>query len=134
MIDVEVIVSTFLRDDPNVKALVGDRVYTDLPHERTYPLVQFQRTGGGYLTGQPYWLESAVLTFQIFGGTHKQAQAIASTCLSAMASGLRGAYPQGCITAVRETELIYEPDVDVFDDEGHSRPRFLLTATVIAHP
>jgi hypothetical protein len=134
MIDIEAIVSAFLRDQSELTALVDDRIYTDMPHERTYPLVLFNRTGGGYLTGQPYWLESAQLTFQVFGGTHKQAQVIATACLDAMAGGLRGAYPQGCVTAMRETDLAYEPDVDVFDEKGHSRPRYVLSATVIAHP
>jgi hypothetical protein len=134
VIDIEAILSTYLRGQTSVSDLVADRVYTDLPHTRSYPLVLVNRIGGGYLTGQPHWLESAVMSIQCYGGTHKQAQGLASTVMAAMDSGLRGAYPEGCVTTVKETDLAYDSDADLSSEEGHSRPRFVLTATVIAHP
>jgi hypothetical protein len=134
VINVELILSAFLRAQPEVTALVEDRIYTDLPHTRTYPLVVFSRTGGGYTTKQPYWLESAEITLEAWGGTHKQAQLIASTCLDVMSARLRGRYPEGSVTGLAETALAYEPEVDLSDDSGHSRPRYVLTANVLAHP
>lgn len=134
MIDIEALLSAFLRDQPDLQALVGDRVYTDLPHQRVYPLVVFTRTAGGYLTGPPYWLESAAIVLSAYGGTHKQAHTIATTCLSLMTQGLRGSYPQGAITGLKDIDLAYDPDVDTSDDTGHSRPRYLLSLKLTAHP
>jgi hypothetical protein len=134
VINVEAIVSTFLRGQSEMVALVADRIYTDLPHARTYPLGALSRTGGGYTTRQPFWLESAEITLEAWGGTHKQAQLIASTCLELLATKLTGRYPEGAVTGVKDTSLTYDPDVDLTDDSGHSRPRFVLTASVLAHP
>lgn len=134
MINVELILSTFLRAQPELTALVGDRIYTDLPHKREYPLVSLSRTGGGYTTKQPFWLESAEITLEAVGGTHKQAQEIASVCLNLMAARLRGRYPEGSITGLADNTLAYDPDTDLSDDSGTSRPRYILTANVLAHP
>jgi hypothetical protein len=134
VINVELILSTFLRSQPEVVALVEDRIYTDLPHDRVYPLVVFSRIGGGYTTNQPFWLESAEIALEAYGGTHKQAQEIASVCLDVMAARLRGRYPEGSVTGITQTALAYDPESDLLDDTGHSRPRYLLTANVIAHP
>lgn len=134
MIDVEALLANYLRVQPEVIALIGDRVYTDLPHKRTYPLVVLSRTGGGYLTKPPLWLEEAEITLEAYGGTHKQAQVIASTCLDIIGSSLRGQHPEGCVTGVRNTSVAYDPDTDLADPEGHSRPRYTVTANVLAHP
>lgn len=134
MIDVEQMLSRFLREQTEISDVVGDRVYTDLPHGRTYPLVLVQRTGGGFLINRPQWLEDCQVTIDVYGQTHKQAQSLASNILATMGSRLRGSYPEGCVTAVRGTEMAYNPEPESLDDSGHGRARFTVQASVLAHP
>lgn len=134
MIDVESLVTTFLRSVPEVTAYTEDRVYSDLPHVRDYPLVLIQRSGGGYLINRPMWLEEAILTIDVYGNTHKEAESLTSVVLAAMGAQLRGAYPQGCVTAVRGTQIVYNPEPEALDESGHARARFTVSASVLAHP
>lgn len=131
-IDVEALVVTFLRAQPDVTAIVGDRVYTDRPHKPTYPLVVVSRTGGGSVYKNH--LDSAEMTIQTLGGTHKVAYSLASTCLFLMAAQMVGKHPEGVVTRVRASAVAYEPDPESMDEQGHARPRYTVVATVMAHP
>ena len=131
-IDVEALVVNFLRAQSDVTALCGDRVYTDRPHKPTYPLVVVNRTGGGSLYKNH--LEATEMSIQTFGGTHKAAYNLVATCLSVMAASIVGRHPEGVVTKLRTTAVAYEPDSESTDEQGHSRPRFMASATVTAHP
>lgn len=132
-VDVEALVSKYLRASPDITALVDDRVYTDLPHDRVFPLVLVQRTGGNFLVTRPLWLEQADLTLSAFGGTHKQAQQLVATCLSTL-GGLRGRHSDGAVTGISVASTAYQPDPDSADTEGHARPRFVAVLSVLTHP
>lgn len=132
MVDVEALLTTYLRGQADVIALVDDRVYTDMPHDRTYPLVLVTRTGGGF-TYKNY-LEEADMEIAAYGGTHKQAYTLANTCLYSMVAGIVGSHTDGVVTKVKATAISYSPEPDALDPQGHARPRMLLSATVTAHP
>ena len=132
-IDVEALVVAFLRGQQEVTDIAGDRVFTDLPNQRTYPLVRVQRTGGRSIYKS--WLESADITLDAYGGTHKLAVQLASACISTMAASMVSAtHAEGVITKVTIADLAYTPEPDSPDDAGHARPRCSVTATVTAHP
>ena len=131
-VDVEALVTTFLRGQSAVTDLVSDRVYSDLPHDRTYPLVLVNRTGGGF-TYKTY-LEEADVEVAAHGGTHKQAYNLANTCLSTMADSIVGSHTDGVVTKVKATSIVYQPEVDSADPQGHARPRYLVNVTVTTHP
>jgi hypothetical protein len=131
-VDVEALVTTFLRGQSAVTALVADRVYSDLPHERTYPLVLVNRVGGGYT--YKTFLEEADVEIAAHGGSHKQAQSLANTCLVSMAQSIVGSHTEGVVTKVKATSVVYQPEVDSADPQGHARPRFLVSVTVTTHP
>lgn len=131
-IDIEALVASFLRGQDSVIALVGDRVYTDLPHQRTYPLVLITRTGGTSLYRN--WLEQIDIEIGAYGGTHKLAYQLANTCLSAMAADLRGGHAEGVVTKFEVAATAYEPESDSTDPSGHARPRYTAAAVVTAHP
>ena len=134
-VDVEAMLSRFLREQPEVMAIVDDRVYTDLPHTRTYPLVTLQRTGGGPLINvPPNWLVEAELTIFCYGGTHKLAQSLAATVVDLMHSRLPGSQPEGVVTLVRDADVSYSPEDESADEEGHARPRFQVLVNVLTHP
>jgi hypothetical protein len=134
VIDVEALVVGFLQAQPEVTAIVADRVYSDLPKTRTYPLALVQRTGGRFVTNRPQWLEEATVQIDAYGRTHKESQRLADTVLTTMGSRMRDRYPQGCVTVVRGIEFAYNPDVDVLDDDGYGRSRYTVSATVFVHP
>jgi len=132
-IDVEALIATFLRGQPNVTAIVADRVYTDIPHHPEYPLVLITRTGGGSLYKD--WLEAADVEINAFGGPHKLAYSLASACISAMTSAMAGVtHTEGVVTKVKAGSIAYNPDPEVADTQGHSRPRFTVSVVVTAHP
>ena len=133
MIDIEAILTTFLRAQTAVADLAADRVYTDLPHERTYPLVVLSRTGGGFLINRPQWLEAAELVIDAYGGSREDAQALAVACTGPLAQ-LPGRYPEGAVTKATVAAMRYNPDPESPDDDGHARPRFTAEVVVVAHP
>jgi hypothetical protein len=134
-VDVEAMLSRFLRAQAEVSAIVDDRVYTDLPHTRIFPLVRLQRTGGGPVMSRPAnWLTDAEITFDFYGGTHKAAQTLMSTCLDVISARLPGSQPEGVVTVVRNAEVTYTPDEESADEAGHGRPRFQVRLNVLSHP
>ena len=134
IVDVEQLLATFLRAQTEVTDLVGDRVYTDLPHDRTYPLVLVQRIGGNHVVQVPMWLDSALVQFDVYGGTHKQAFALMSVCISVIAERAIRAHPEGCVTGVTSDSIAYNPEEDFVDPQGHARPRYTTTVNVLVHP
>jgi hypothetical protein len=134
-VDVEAMLSRFLREQPEVMAIVDDRVYTDMPHMRAFPLVRLQRTGGGPVISRPAnWLTDAEITFDFYGGTHKVAHSLMRTCLDVITGRLPGPQPEGVVTIVRNMEVVYEPDEESADEAGHGRPRFQVRLNVLSHP
>jgi len=132
MVDIEALITTFLRGQVDVTDLVDDRVYSDMPHDRVWPIVLVNRVGGGSLYKN--WLEEADVEISAYGGTHKQAYSLAATCITSMSAGIVGSHPDGVVTKVKVTAITYSPEPDSQDPQGHARPRILVSATVTAHP
>lgn len=130
-VDVEGMISRFLRTNPDIAAIVADRVYTDLPHDRSYPLILVQRTGGEPIRG--FTLGEAICSIATYGGTHKQAQDLMALTLAVLRD-LNGPQPEGCVSAVDGTSVQFLPDTDAPDQQGHARPRYVTSVTVFAHP
>jgi hypothetical protein len=134
-VDVEAMLTRFLRSQNDVAAIVEDRVYTELPHTRTYPLVRLQRTGGASLISRPpNWLTSAEITLDFYGASHKGAQVLMSTCIDAITNRLPGTQAEGVVTIVRDQEITYSPDEESIEETGHGRPRFQARLNVVSHP
>lgn len=131
-IDIEALIANFLRGQTTVTDIAEDRVYTDLPHKREFPLVLVNRTGGGSLYKD--WLEAAEVEVSAYGGTHKLAYQLASACMSAMTGAMVDAHPEGVVTKVKASATAYEPEPDSQDPQGHARPRYVVSAVVTAHP
>lgn len=131
-IDIEALISTFLRGQTAVTDLAGPRVYTDMPHKRAWPLVLVTRVGGDMLYKNH--LENIEVDIAAYGGTHKAAFNLAQACLTSMATTLAGVHTEGVVTKVKAGAVAYEPDTDSADEAGHARPRYTVHATVTAHP
>ncbi len=130
-IDVERLVSELLRSDPDVVALVDQRVYTELPKRAEYPLIRFQRVGGAPLT-VPAVLDSARIQVDAYGGTKAQARTIAATARGVIEARLPGVWDSGAstVSSVRLGTLRYLPDT-TFDP---NKPRYIGEVIVRSRP
>ena len=90
-LDAERLVSTFLRAQSEVSDLVGTRVYTSLPEDKTYPLVRLQRIGGApELTDDGLLWDRADLQVDVWGGGKAITWQVAETLRAVFASRARG--------------------------------------------
>jgi hypothetical protein len=130
-VDVEGLISRFLRDDTAIDTATGGRVYTDLPHEREYPMVLIQRSGGPPVSG--FSLSHADCTVSVYGGRHVEAQQLIALVLATL-DGLPGQHDGGCVASVAANSITYTPDPESPDPAGHARPRYVSEITVVCHP
>lgn len=130
-VDAERLVSAHLRADPTVTALVGDRVYTDLPARAVFPLVRLTLIGGAPVYSEPLFFDEAYLQIDCYGGPKVQARLIADTVRHLLAgSAFRGVHPLGVVTSVRFGDLRYLPD-DAFEPP---KPRYIAEASIFTRP
>jgi hypothetical protein len=137
--NVEALIVQFLREQPEVADLVGNRVYTELPEKTTFPAVRvhlyYERPVGG---SSPRWLSAHDVQVDAFGGPKATAWRIAETCRAALSQRFLGVQQYGegqnevagVITDVQAFGFRDMPD-ETFTP---ARPRFLFTATVYVHP
>lgn len=134
--DVEQIVSAFLRAQPEVVALVADRVFTDLPADKTYPLVRVVRVAGAPSPRWPAWRDEADLQFDCWGGTKRQALVLARTVEAALVQRAPNHVHAGggVVVDARTSSLAWAPDPDAAATSGSARPRYVLTVSIATHP
>ena len=141
LLDTELAASRWLRADPEVVGLVEDRVYTELPGGKEFPMLRVFRVGGAPDTW-PYHLDRADLQIDAWGGSKRQASDLIRAAMAALVKlTLPGAWKSqspeqravGVLARVTFSGLVYLPDVDVPAKDGRARPRYLVTATAVAH-
>lgn len=134
--NIPAVVTGFLRAQPEVAAIAGSRVYTEIPQSPAWPLVrvtQFneQPASRTRLIG---WQRSTWLQVDAFGGTKAAALQLAQTAAAALLARLSGRLEYGTAAAVvTGTEVRGLADQP---DEGYSpaRPRWRFDLIVHAHP
>lgn len=125
--DAERLVSAFLRSDPDVTAVLGDRVYTVLPTEATYPLVRLQRWGGEPVVDRPLVLDAARIQIDVWGDRKKQAHDLAQLVRAVLVERLPwGNSTDGWLVRSLASGLRYLPD-ESFDPP---RPRYAVEMEV----
>jgi hypothetical protein len=119
-------------DDADLAALVGDRVFTVLPKEKTFPLVRVVRWGGAPDRRVPglAWLDHADLQIDAWAERQLQVTDVARCLVAALTERLPGTRPGGVVTASTVTSLATELDADYAPVLHRAR----LTATVTVHP
>jgi hypothetical protein len=127
--DVEVLLIDFLLAQPEVTAIVDDRVYSELPKDKEFPLVRVHQFGS-LPARSPRWYETATVQIEAYGGPKRTARLLADTCAGVMEARLVGVHDQGVVTGVTFTGFADLPD-DVFQP---ARPRWLFTALPTIHP
>jgi hypothetical protein len=79
-VDIEAALSQWLRDDPAIAQLVGDRVYTSTPRQPTFPLVRLYRYGGLPPHDRPLTHDNALMQLDAFGGSKAEASSLIQQC------------------------------------------------------
>lgn len=128
--NMEAVLSQFLRDQPEVVDLIGDRVYTALPEGVTFPAVRVTQILDRKITTRPLWVAEFVMQVEAFGGSKAQAWTLAATCEGLIAARMVGTHPGAVVAGVDPGSLEDLPD----DEYEPARPRFLFLSTITARP
>lgn len=132
LVDVEALVSQYLRAQSEVTAFVGQRVYTALPDDKVFPLVRIVRIGGAPKMSRPLYVDSALLQIDVFGGS----KATTFDTVDAVREELAklpdeaAVQPLGVVCGVRFGPLSYIPD-ETFKP---AKPRYVQGVTVTVRP
>lgn len=130
--DVELVVVTYLRrTGSRVRALVGDRVYTTVPKDATFPLLRVVRFGGSAGSSAPLWLTRPALQLDAYGGSKADARRLLDTAFAELADIAYHAHTDAVVTGVTLGSTgRYLPDAD----HTPPKPRYAGDITVLLHP
>jgi hypothetical protein len=136
--NVEAIVVQFLRDQPELSDIVGERIYTTLPTACEFPAIRVTLFYERSVTDIPHWVTAHDIQVDSFGGpktTAWEAAETARACLSQRFIGEHGytvgaRTVSGTVTDVRCWGLRDLPDTEW----EPAKPRFMFTATITVHP
>jgi hypothetical protein len=123
------LVSSFLRAQPEIRALVADRVYSVLPPEPKFPAVRIVQWTERPLIEAPLWLVTPGAQVDCWAPTKYVASTVARTTRAVLSARLVAANRQ-TVTGVRFGSLADLPDPDY--TPALARFRFDLFVTV--HP
>jgi len=130
-VDVERLLSAWLRARSDIAAIVDDRVHTVTPNRATFPYLRITQLGGAPVFSRPLYLDEAYLQLDAYGGPKALARQLIDTARAAMAEEFLGDHPGvGVVTNVRFGDLQYLPD-DVYEP---AQPRYIATASIYTHP
>lgn len=128
--DVERIVSTALRANTAVAAIVADRVYTILPKDeslRVFPLCRLVRIGGGPV-GNPAVLDAALLQLDVWADTQRAARDLSAALVQAIDELAGYSAHGGYVTGTSPATIRHLPD----DSFTPTKPRYVLEVVVYA--
>ena len=128
------LVTGFLRAQPELIAEVGDRVYTVLPGDRSYPLLWVSQIGSNPLVSRPWWAELTDLQVAAYGTTDRVARRVCELARSLCMTRLVGSHPEGVVAYVTTLNLVARPDDALVAKTGRALPRWITTVTVTCHP
>ena len=125
MVDAERLVGDWLRSHPDITAIVGSRVSTEL---QARPCVKLQRLGG--VPARAQHLDRARTQVETYASNRGGARDLAARCQAALHAMPDTSHPLGVVTAVvDEMGLTWSPDPDLQD-----APRFVFAVLVFLHP
>lgn len=131
-VDVERLLSAWLRDQPEIIAIVGTRVYTEPPQRARalFPFLRLQQIGGSPVHSRPLYLDESYLQFDCYGGPKVLARLLMDNTRALLATRVVGAHPEGVITGCEFRDARYLPD----DEYDPAQPRWVFDVSVYSHP
>jgi hypothetical protein len=131
VVDTERLLSAWLRDQPEIVAIVEDRVYTDNPNRATFPFLKLTQIAGGPVFSRPLYLDEALIQLDAYGGPKVLARQLIDTARTVLAERFAGDHPGvGVVTGVNFGDLTYLPD----DGYAPPKPRFIAMTSIYTHP
>jgi hypothetical protein len=127
--DVERLLVDFLLAQPEVVAIVDDRVCTEFPATKVFPLVRLSQFGS-LPVAQPRWLQTHTVQVDCYGGPKRTAFLLAETVAAVMDDRLIGTHSEGVVSGVSFTGFADLPDA-TFEP---AKPRRLFVCAVSLHP
>lgn len=132
-VNIEALVSAFLREQSEMVELVADRVYTAIPKPQPgrdlYPCVRVVQIIDDPTAG-PLWGIAFDVQVEAFGGSKADAWRIAATARALISQRLAGTHPEGIVNGVTNREGFDQPD----ESFSPAKPRWLFTSTIHARP
>ncbi len=131
-VDTERLLSAWLRAQPEIQAIVADRVYTELPTHVVTPALRLTLIGGAPVYSWPLWLDESYVQFDAYGGPKVLARQLIDTTRALLSSPAFQTVHTGAgvVTCVEWLELTYLPD----DGYEPAKPRYVASASVYTHP
>lgn len=132
--DVEKIVGEYLRDNPTVSALVGDRVGGRHPRSLEEPWVKVVQIGDSVIGNSPVHLVAVDLQLDCYGSAdeyaaHGEASELSRAVRAVLAEMPEETFAGAVVSDVKFGPLSRIPDTDL----EPARERFILSATVYCH-
>lgn len=127
--DTDRVLANWLRAQPEVVRLVGDRVYTTFPRKAGGEcLILVRRTGGTPPVPRPLVYDQALTQVDVYGGGRGEAYEVVAV-VRAVCSERAGGTPSGT-PAIVVGALRYVPD-EIYDPP---RPRYVCDLEVYVRP
>lgn len=125
--DAELLAIEYLRAHPDVDALVDGRVYGELPHEPTFPVLTLFRLPGRVIV--PRHFVAARLQIDAWAETKGAARTVAETARAALYGASEATHTEGVVTGLEEIlDIRWEPDPE------NGLPRYLFEIELYVHP
>jgi hypothetical protein len=129
VVDVERLMSGWLRTRDAVTDLVEQRVYTAIPKDPTFPLVRLTLIDERTVFPRPRYLTSSLIQIDCYGGPKVDARAAADAVCDELTEHFTGSHDAGVVSAV-DCSTRYLPDT-TYDP---AKPRYVVDVTVHSHP
>lgn len=130
MVDVERLLSEWLRSLDSVTELVGDRIYTEMPATKNFPLVVLTLITDVPVFSQPLRLTGSRVQIDCYGGPKVVARRISDVIRGEIDANLSGPHDGAVVTGVDVGAASPQPDQDF----NPPKPRYRGDVTIWAHP
>lgn len=127
--DVEKLLVDWALAHDEVAAIFEDRIYTAVPKSPVFPLLQFQRIGGGPID-RVAWLDNPLVQVDVWGGAKVTARAGMATVLALVASDLPGSHDLGVVGATSVGAMSWLPDTSF----NPPKPRYTADVSIWLRP
>ena len=138
-------VSEWLRDQPELDALIDGRGYTELPRDKTFPLLIVNQLADPSVTEDVHWAVSALFQVDVWGGPKAVTWSIAETARALLSQRFAGAahdLDNGSIVVAsvrtggirRTTDTVVSQATESDAEVSRARPRASFDFTAILRP
>jgi len=139
--DLELLVRNYLAASAPIIALVGvdanaeTQVYTRHPSPPPAgAYVRLVRLLSPPLRRSPLWLDAGAVQLDCYGGSQRTANRLAETVRQQLDALPAATLAEGVIAGVDHGAFGYLPDPDQLTARGNARERYIVGATIYAHP